>query len=604
MNKIRIPSYIFLLSSFLFSVTSLSFHFDVSSVAFLLNVSFTAVMFYFIYFKLLKAENLKYLKIVEKFLQYAPFVFLTSFIIRRAGNFSTSLVYDFITVFLWCSEFVCSLVILYFLNDKRVSRFFPEYNSGDKKKKSVLITPEISVKKILFELLDWIDALVQAVFMVLLIQIFVLQLYVIPSESMVPSFLIKDRVVVTKTLSGPKFPLSEVGIPCLKRYKRGDVIVFRNPHYSMDRKSEVKTVIAQIVYMLTFTNVNLNVDEHGEPKADPLVKRICGLPGEQLVMQDGILYKRTSKDSKFVPVELDKKFAAWNLNAFSTTLKNGIQVYPLSQDEYKTMLEIEENRRDLDLYSASKECEDIFNSFKYLCKRKDFSENTEFSLFEYDLFSDFYGITKKILNNSINCESWFKPFMTDWYQSGRLGKSFSYTSGFYQKNYDNYQSSKNSLEVFGYDYYAEANYKLNVMVKLCAGKLYLKTADLINKGYSEKDIYEDPEIKSLLKQASDLHFYILILDQRNMPVFPENDADGNPVYIPENCYFMMGDNRFNSLDMRHSYDESAVSLTNFDEFSVKYFSNMKPQYVNKKYILGSASYRFWPLFRAGSVKTK
>ena len=176
MNKIRIPSYIFLLSSFLFSVTSLSFHFDVSSVAFLLNVSFTAVMFYFIYFKLLKAENLKYLKIVEKFLQYAPFVFLTSFIIRRAGNFSTSLVYDFITVFLWCSEFVCSLVILYFLNDKRVSRFFPEYNSGDKKKKSVLITPEISVKKILFELLDWIDALVQAVFMVLLIQIFVLQL--------------------------------------------------------------------------------------------------------------------------------------------------------------------------------------------------------------------------------------------------------------------------------------------------------------------------------------------------------------------------------------------------------------------------------------------
>ena len=373
MNKIRIPSYIFLLSSFLFSVTSLSFHFDVSSVAFLLNVSFTAVMFYFIYFKLLKAENLKYLKIVEKFLQYAPFVFLTSFIIRRAGNFSTSLVYDFITVFLWCSEFVCSLVILYFLNDKRVSRFFPEHNSGDKKKKNVLITPEISVKKILFELLDWIDALVQAVFMVLLIQIFVLQLYVIPSESMVPSFLIKDRVVVTKTLSGPKFPLSEVGIPCLKRYKRGDVIVFRNPHYSMDRKSEVKTVIAQIVYMLTFTNVNLNVDEHGEPKADPLVKRICGLPGEQLVMQDGILYKRTSKDSKFVPVELDKKFAAWNLNAFSTNLKNGIQVYPLSQDKYKTMLESEENRRDLDLYSASKECEDIFDSFKYLCKRKDFS---------------------------------------------------------------------------------------------------------------------------------------------------------------------------------------------------------------------------------------
>lgn len=606
MNKIRIPSYIFLISSILFSVASFSFHLDVSLSAFPINVFFTAIICFFLYFKFLKNSELKYLKTVEKLLQYAPFVFLTSFVIRRAGNFGTSYIYDFITVILWCSEFICSLIILFYINEKRVALYFPEYvaKSSSGKKKNLLVASVITKKGLLFELLDWIDALLQAVFMVLLIQIFVLQLYVIPSESMVPSFLIKDRVVVTKTLSGPKFPLSDVGIPCIKKYRRGDVIVFRNPHYNMDRKSEVKTVVSQIVYMLTFTNVNLNVDEHGEPKADPLVKRICGIPGEQLVMQDGILYKRTSSDEKFVPVDLDKKFAAWNLNAVSEKIKNGIQVFPLSQDKYKMMLEVEENRRNLDLYSSSKECDDISNSFRYLCKRNGSQDSADFSLFEFDLFSDFYRITKKILESDKNYESWFKPFMTDWYQSGRTGKVFSYTSGLYQKNFDNYQSSKNSLEVFDYDYYAEANYKLNVMVKLCAGRLYLKTAELIKKGFSEKDIYDDSDVKNLLKQASVLHFYISNLDQRNMPVFPKNDADGNPVYIPDNCYFMMGDNRFNSLDMRHSYNEIFVPLTEFDEFSVKYFSNMKPQYVNKKYILGYASYRFWPLFRAGSVKTK
>ena len=32
--------------------------------------------------------------------------------------------------------------------------------------------------------------------------------------------------------------------------------------------------------MLTLTSVNLNVDEDGNPIADPLVKRVCAVEGE------------------------------------------------------------------------------------------------------------------------------------------------------------------------------------------------------------------------------------------------------------------------------------------------------------------------------------
>jgi signal peptidase I len=62
---------------------------------------------------------------------------------------------------------------------------------------------------------------------------------------------------------------------------------------------------------------------------------------------------------------------------------------------------------------------------------------------------------------------------------------------------------------------------------------------------------------------------------------------------------MMGDNRFNSLDMRHSYDVHLAPVDKGDEWSFVYRSNLAPQYVPVSRILGSANFRFWPISRAG-----
>ena len=78
-------------------------------------------------------------------------------------------------------------------------------------------------------------------------------------------------------------------------------------------------------------------------------------------------------------------------------------------------------------------------------------------------------------------------------------------------------------------------------------------------------------------------------------------ASGNPKYIPANCYFMMGDNRFNSLDLRHAYEHEEKALSSDDPLSVTYYSRMAPQYINKKYIVGKPVFRFWPLGRLGKV---
>ncbi len=583
-----------LVAAVLFSLFSINFSFDVSLLAFPVAALISVALVYFLFLKLYKNRDISCVKVTVKLLQYIPFVLLASFILRRAGRSGTYYWYDVLTVFLWCVVFISSLIILYYFDDRRIKHVFPDYEPASKKKNGVIVSVDFSAKKIFFEIIDWVDALLQAVFMVLLIQIFVLQLYVIPSESMVPSFLVGDRVVVTKTASGPKFPLCNVGVPCLKKYERGDVIVFRNPHYSLDRKSEVKTVVSQILYMITFTALNLNVDEHGEPKADPLVKRICGVPGEQLVMQDGILYSRTKNSPNFKPVTQDAVFASWNLNTVQNSVKTGIKLFPLSQKEYDLMLSLEEERRNLDLFEAASDCRKIFSSFKNNYDRYNHDSETvvDFSLDDYSIFSGFVSNTKNLLSGKNIDNSWFRNFLLDWQEENSFGAVFAK------------KSDKNALSYFEGDFYSEANYKLNVMVKLCAGKLYARTAELLLKGTDELKILEDFEIQRLLQDAMKLHFYLGILDQRNMPVFPANFEDGSANYIPENCYFMMGDNRFNSLDMRHSYEQKLVSLSEKDLYSVKYNSNIAPQYVNKKYILGSAVFRFMPVNRIGGIKTR
>ena len=586
MKKFQMSLYVTLGAAIVFSLFSIHFAADVSILAFPVSAVGVGFAIYFLYFKVFKSASYKSYIPALKLLQYLPYILLLSFILRRAGAKGTYYWYDVVTVLLWCVSLVGRWVLLYQFNEKRVLKTFPQWERERQKsnKGTSLIVKPAGSKRIVFEIFDWIDALVQAVFMVLLIQIFIFQLYVIPSESMVPFFLVKDRVVVSKITSGPKFPLSDVGLPKMKRYRRGDIIVFRNPHYSLDRKSEVRTVVSQIVYMLSFTTVNLNTDEKGEIKADPLVKRICGVPGEQLLMQDGTLYGRTAKSDEFAPIEMDKKYAAWNLNTVPPSIKRGIELIPLSQGQYDMMLEVEEMRRNLDISSVALECRSIAENVRHLCAssaktvgKGGAGGETDFSLYEYTVFANNREMAEKVMSSQNSLE-WFYSFMTSWIE----------------------KSTQAQADVQS-DMYAQANYRLNLMIKLCAGRIIGRNIELLKQGKSAADFENDTQLEESLSLAEKLHFYVMILDQRNMPVFPANDEGGNPQYIPDGCYFMMGDNRFNSLDMRHSYAQWEAPLTKYDDYSVTYYSNMSPQYVNQKYILGSAFYRFWPLSRHGVI---
>jgi signal peptidase I len=98
--------------------------------------------------------------------------------------------------------------------------------------------------------LEWVAVIVGAVVVALLIKTFVAQAFRIPSDSMVPTLLNGDRVLVNKL----SYDLHDIN--------RGDVVVFNRPD-------------------------GLPASP-GEP--EDLIKRVIGLPGDELVTRDGDVY--------------------------------------------------------------------------------------------------------------------------------------------------------------------------------------------------------------------------------------------------------------------------------------------------------------------------
>ena len=567
-KKFRLLTFIELGAACLFTLLNISFHADISLLAFPLALIYLGFTCWFVLKKLIIDTDGKNIYAAIKLNEYLPYFLFITFIIRRAGKTGTPFIVDLFAVISWFVIFVLAYFTsknLYPAKNAKIVEGWA-YAPVEKKFKGGA--------RILFEIVDWIDAFFWAIFTVLIFQIFLLQLYEIPSESMVPTFLIKDRVFVSKIDCGPKFPLTEVGLPDFRKYKRGDTIVLRNPHYSMDRKSEVKTVTSQLIYMFSLMTINLNKDADGELKADPLVKRITGLPGEQLVMQDGSLYRRTAASDVFEPVALDAKYATWNLNAVNPKLKRYVQHFPFDAAQYQKMLDFEESRRNYDLDAAAFQANELVRQFKTLCKvNKDAGLFAKPELYEGSLFRNKNELFKRMYMQEGGAD-WFAKFMTSWIDSKNASR----------------------------DIYAESNYRLNVMAKIIFGKMMVEYARFYSDGLDENKWDSQPSIQDLMEEIEVHYWYVQnLLDSRNMPVFPANDSDGNPQYIPTNCYFMMGDNRFNSLDLRHSYDYSEKALAKADPLSISYYSLMAPQYINKKYIIGKPVFRFWPANRLGKV---
>jgi len=163
---------------------------------------------------------------------------------------------------------------------------------------------------------EYAEAIIIAFLIALFIRTFVVQAFKIPSESMKPTFLVGDHILVSKFIYGVKIPFIRKTLIPISEPKRGDIVVFIYPE---DRSKDfIKRVIGVGSDTIEIKNKKIYLnglpmnDSHGVYADDFIIPGsiqprdnfgpVTVRPGTILVMGDN---RDHSYDSRFWgPVDL------------------------------------------------------------------------------------------------------------------------------------------------------------------------------------------------------------------------------------------------------------------------------------------------------------
>ncbi|MDJ0764415.1 MAG: signal peptidase I [Myxococcota bacterium] len=122
---------------------------------------------------------------------------------------------------------------------------------------------------------EYIESIGVAVLVAVVLRLFVVEAFKIPSESMVPTLMVGDHIFVSKYRYGLSIPLSKKRLVRFAKPDYGEVIVFLKP----SREEQ-----------MGFAPNNSFFDEDHDMVGVDFIKRIAALPGDVVSMQQDIMY--------------------------------------------------------------------------------------------------------------------------------------------------------------------------------------------------------------------------------------------------------------------------------------------------------------------------
>jgi signal peptidase I len=126
-------------------------------------------------------------------------------------------------------------------------------------------------KKTKSKLRENVEAVLLALLIALCFKGFIVDHYMVPTGSMVPTIDIGDHLFAVKFFYGAKVPMTKWRLPAIRSPRRGDVVVFESPFY--EKPNVFVQVFNPVLYTLTLGFATLDK----QPKF--YVKRCMGVPG-------------------------------------------------------------------------------------------------------------------------------------------------------------------------------------------------------------------------------------------------------------------------------------------------------------------------------------
>ncbi|MCX5694456.1 MAG: signal peptidase I [Candidatus Omnitrophica bacterium] len=154
---------------------------------------------------------------------------------------------------------------------------------------------------------DWVESIIIAFLLALVIRAFLVQAFKIPTGSMRMTLIEGDLILVNKFIYGAKIPFTNMRLPALRQPKRGDVIVFIYPEDKS--KDFIKRLVGLPGDVVEIKGGSVYIND--QPAAEPIFNQIyyynrgqLSAPGEKLVVPADSYFvlgdnSATSKDSRY-----------------------------------------------------------------------------------------------------------------------------------------------------------------------------------------------------------------------------------------------------------------------------------------------------------------